>query len=280
MYIGRFSHISVLLSVLAVAFAGTTYLYTSSLSNSLLVILGFILATIDTGIGMGYGTMGTPILLIAGFSSKNVVPAILVSQLFAASIGSIQHRRYKNTNVLDLKGKDAKMALTMIAFGIAGALIAVWLAMRLSGEYINMYIGLLVVSIGIVILLKKRATFSWTKLYILSIIGGFNKAISGGGYGPVSTGGLLTIGQKIKKSVGITIFSIAIINLVGFLLYLISGSISDYAISLYLSIGAVLGSNIGPRITRQEKAGNNLRGMAVLIIVLGLLTLLSALKII
>jgi uncharacterized membrane protein YfcA len=43
------------------------------------VILAFFLEVVDASIGMGYGTLLTPVLLMIGFDPLQVVPAVLVS---------------------------------------------------------------------------------------------------------------------------------------------------------------------------------------------------------
>lgn len=50
----------------------------------LLVIItasGFVMGVVDAAIGMGYGTVLTPILFIIGFDPIQIISAILISQL-------------------------------------------------------------------------------------------------------------------------------------------------------------------------------------------------------
>ena len=70
---------------------------------------------------------------------------------------------------------------------------AVILAVNLPKLYLKLYIGFLILIIGIFIVatLNKNYTFSWKRITILGLIASFNKGISGGGYGPVVMGGQL-----------------------------------------------------------------------------------------
>lgn len=267
--------VSLLVFLVMLVLAYAFYRQTSSIIMPLLIIFGFFLGLIDTAIGMGYGTLGTPILLIAGLSPKVVVPSILISQFIGAACGSISHRKYKNVDILDFKGRDGKVAFAMVGLGIIGAVVGVIAAIKLPSVYVSTYIALLVIAVGIILLLKPKSVFSWGKFVVISIISGFNKAISGGGYGPVSTGGLLIAGHDTKKAIGTTVFAVAIINLFSFGIYLLSHSIATYTIMLALSIGALLGAIIGPRITKSVEMKRDTNIMGVVVLILGIMTLIT-----
>ncbi|MDE1852100.1 MAG: sulfite exporter TauE/SafE family protein, partial [Candidatus Micrarchaeota archaeon] len=158
-----------------------------------LASIGFLLAFLDTSMGMGYGTVGTPVLLLLGLAPKVVVPSILISQFVAAGIGSIKHHRFRNMDLTDTKGNDFRLAVLFVAAGVAGAVMGVLAGVRLPKLYVSTYIGLLVMSMGILALAKLRFRFTWAKAGVLSLVSSFNKTISGGGYGPV-----LTMGQIIS----------------------------------------------------------------------------------
>jgi uncharacterized membrane protein YfcA len=56
---------------------------------------------IDSGLGMGYGTTLTPILLLAGYEPLQVVPAILVSELFSGILAGLLHQKAGNLNLFN-----------------------------------------------------------------------------------------------------------------------------------------------------------------------------------
>jgi len=57
----------------------------------LLVGLAFAAGFLDTALGMGYGTVLGPVLLVAGYRLPEVVPALLVSQVVAGLVGARFH---------------------------------------------------------------------------------------------------------------------------------------------------------------------------------------------
>jgi len=61
----------------------------------------------------------------------------------------------------------------------------------------------------------------------VGILSAFNKGMSGGGFGPVVTGGQILSGQDHKASIGVTTFAEAPICIVGFFTYLIGRAVIE-----------------------------------------------------
>jgi len=142
---------------------------------------------------MGYGTTLTPLLLILGYDPIVIVPAVLFSECLTGITAGFFHHEFGN---VDLRpGSEAsKVTAVLIALGIVGivgVVIAVVIAVNLPTYIVKLYIGLLVLSMGILNLLKRdhKAAFSWWRISGLGLLAAFNKGISGGGYGPVVTSG-------------------------------------------------------------------------------------------
>ena len=58
-----------------------------------LVILAFICEYMDSTLGMGYGTTLTPLLLIMGYEPLQVVPVVLISELFSGLLAGVFHHK-------------------------------------------------------------------------------------------------------------------------------------------------------------------------------------------
>ena len=58
-----------------------------------ILIITIFCEFIDASIGMMYGTILTPVLLILGYSVIDIVPAILLSQAIGGFIASIRHNQ-------------------------------------------------------------------------------------------------------------------------------------------------------------------------------------------
>ncbi|WP_229776939.1 hypothetical protein, partial [Alicyclobacillus cellulosilyticus] len=71
--------------------------------------------------------------------------------------------------------------------------------------------------LGVIVILRRSPIlFSWRKLGFVSLVAGFNKGMSGGGYGPILTSGQILSGILNKQSVSITALAEGVVSLVGF----------------------------------------------------------------
>ncbi|MEM0137874.1 MAG: sulfite exporter TauE/SafE family protein [Thermoplasmata archaeon] len=150
-----------------------------------------------------------------------------------------------------------------------------FLVTQISKEMINVYIGSLVTFMGMLLLAKPKFKFSWARLNLISLISGFNKAISGGGYGLVATTGLLISGNPVRESVGITLFSVAILSSIAFIGWYIAGSVGSFQLAALLIIGGMFGSQIGPRITNKANSPRSRAIFACVATVLGVFMVIS-----
>jgi len=205
------------------------------------LIAGFVFGFFDATLGMGYGTTLTPLLMIFGFSPSQIVPAILLSQFVMGLTGGFMHHRVGNVDFTP-GGVHFRVAAVLGICSVVGSVAAVVLAVRLSETVLGGIIGILVIAAGITILatIKARFGFSWRKIAALGILAAFNKGISGGGYGPVVTGGQMLAGLEPRNAVGITSLAEGLTCLVGFIIYIILKQGLDCSLAPALVIGGML----------------------------------------
>ncbi|MCZ7584876.1 MAG: sulfite exporter TauE/SafE family protein [Deltaproteobacteria bacterium] len=207
------------------------------------VILGmaFVAEYVDSSLGMGYGTTLTPVLIIVGFEPLQIVPAILLSEFLSGLTAGGLHHRAGNVD-FGRGTRERKLAGVLAACSAVGAVAAVALALNLPKNTVNLYIGFMIVAIGLFILFGGRVlgAFSWPKVVALGVVAAFNKGISGGGYGPLITGGQVIVGVPEKKAVGITSLAEGLVCLVGLALYLAFQGALEWRLALPLCTGALL----------------------------------------
>jgi uncharacterized membrane protein YfcA len=241
----------------------------------LIIILAFVCEYVDSSLGMGYGTTLTPVLMIMGYHPLQIVPAILVSELFTGLTAGFLHHKAKNVN-LKFGSKDFKIAMVMAVCSIFGSVIAVFLAIKLPSLWIKLYIGILVFAMGVVILVFAARTFrfSWKKITSLGLLAAFNKGISGGGYGPLVTGGQILSGVNSKNAIGITSLAEGLTCLVGVVTYL---AFTNHTVEWNLAPSLVVGAMLSVPLAAFTVKKFNPRGLKIIVgvatVVLGLLTL-------
>ena len=72
-----------------------------------------IMEFIDSSLGMMYGTVLSPLLILMGYDVKSVVPSILISQAMGGFVASYRHHKLKNAN-FQPGTIDHKVSVTII----------------------------------------------------------------------------------------------------------------------------------------------------------------------
>ncbi len=268
------------------------------------VILAFLCEYMDSTLGMGYGTTLTPIFLLLGFGPMQIVPVVLLSELASGLLAGFLHHREGNVNfkpkttsvsVIVKKLKSLgyvesfkrgiplhlKVALLLAVCSIFGTIVAVFVAVNIPKFWLKIYIGCLVTAMGVVILvcLGKEFKFSWKKIAFLGVIASFNKGMSGGGYGPVVTGGQILSGVDGKSAVGITSLAEGLTCLVGIITYvLVLKNPLDLKLAPWIIIGAVLSVPFSAKSVKFISTKKLKLTIAVLTIILGTFTLIKTLR--
>jgi len=246
--------------------AGLNYLFVGTLA--------FVLEVIDASFGMGYGTILTPVLLMLGLDTLQVVPAVIASQLVGDFLAVFFHHQFKNVD-MSIGSEDFKIGATLAGFSLVGSIASVLFALKLSKFALNLYIGLLVTIVGIVVLAKreKPTDFSWLRLLFLGSIASFNKGLSGGGYGPVVTAGQILTGVDARAAIGITSLAEGVTCIAAVLTYILYGRAIDWSLALALAIGVALSTPVAAFIVHKLETKHLRLIIGVCTLVLGLLTI-------
>ncbi len=240
----------------------------------LVVPLAFLCECVDSSLGMGFGTILSPLLLLMGFEALDVVPSILFSECVTGMMGAVAHHRIQNVD-FQPRSRDTRVALALAACAVTGTVAATILAVRLPRWLLQIWIGTLVLVMGVLIVgaFHHPFRFTWPRIAILGTVASFNKGLSGGGYGPLVTGGQMLAGIGVHNAVGITSLSEGITCLIGFVLYIALRPHVNWSLMLGMTAGAVLALPLAVRFLRRipEKTGRVIVG--TLIAALGCLTL-------
>jgi hypothetical protein len=268
-----------------------------------IVLCAFVCEYVDSTLGMGYGTTLTPLFLLMGFAPMQIVPVVLLSELVSGLLAAFCHHREGNVQLAPKNGEifkirnmlrplgyiDAarkslpmhlKVALLLGSCSVVGTIVAVCVAVNISKFWLKMYIGTLVLSMGILVLLclNRQFAFSIKRVTLLGLVASFNKGMSGGGYGPLVTSGQILSGIEGRSAVGITSLAESLTCMVGVLAYLLSRREVDWGLAPYVVIGAILSVPLSARSVRFVSEKKLKLGIAALTIILGTVTLVQTLR--
>ena len=214
-----------------------------------LIIMALLGELVDSGLGMMYGTILSPILIAVGFSPFAVIPAILISQAMGGLTGTVFHHRYKNAD-FSLKSMHFRVVLAIVLPGLLAVLLGVYVALSIPSWVMKSYIGVLVIVMGFLCIFPLMYTFRWWKMYLVGVVSAFNKALSGGGFGPVTSTGKILGGLDAKVSVATTTYAEVPICLSGFIIwFLMEGAYTVPWFPVTMCVGAIIGAIIGPYVT-------------------------------
>lgn len=209
------------------------------------VAAGFLAQLIDGSLGMGFGVIGTSVLVAAGASAAAASAVIHAAKIGTALVSGASHWRFGNVHWR-----------TVLLIGIPGAIGAYAGATLLSNvdgkQFAPITAGILFVLGGYML---ARFAFGMTRkptdpshlkphfLIPLGTVGGVVDAIGGGGWGPVTTPTLMTMGRmeprKAIGSVSLSELLVAIAATLGFMMHLGPEEVEWGAVGALL-LGAVI----------------------------------------
>jgi uncharacterized membrane protein YfcA len=243
-----------------------------------LVALCFACEFVDSSLGMGYGTTLTPLLLAAGFTPLQLVPSILFSEFLSGLASSYFHHDSGNVD-FSPRARHRRVALMLAVGSVVGVAVGVSIAVRIPTAVLKLVIGVIIIAAGLVILLLHQRTFvyrTW-KMLALAGVASFNKALSGGGYGPLLTSGQVLSGIEGRASVGITSFAEGITCLVGVVLFLAQGERLDVDLLVPMATGALLSIPFSTHVVSRLTERTLRRAIAWFTLALGVFTVVKVL---
>ena len=274
------------------------YLPVAEMSVNIFIILGMggVVGFLSGMFGVGGGFLMTPLLFFIGIPPP-VAVATEANQIVGASVsGVLAHWRRGNV--------DFKMGLALLAGGLLGSSLGVWLFTVLRGlGHIDLVIKLAFVlflgTIGILMLTEsaramvrsKRRTppkrhhhywvhglpfkmrFRRSRLYIsvllpitVGFLVGVLAAIMGVGGGFVMVPAMIyLLGMPTAVVVGTSLFQIIFVTANVTLLQAINNQTVDVVLAMLLLVGAVVGAQIGARMVGRLQ-GAHLRGLLAVLV--------------
>jgi uncharacterized protein len=226
-----------------------------------IVFIAFVFETTDSAAGMGFGTGLAPLLFVLGYDPLQVVPVLLLSETLTGLVAGVVHHDVDNVR-FSVRPLNDEMKLLFLLVGtgsvaVLGSVVLTYFALGLSDVVIQTYVSILVLTMGVIGLLRAklrtRITYRPHRLVGFALLAGVNKGIGGGGYGPVVTLGQIFSGVYEKSAVAITTLAEGIVSLVGvfaFFLLFYYGVPVDVRLLPSIFVGGFLAAIVAPYLVR------------------------------
>lgn len=217
----------------------------------LIAIAGLAAQLVDGGLGMGFGVTSTTILImLAGLGPAQASAVVHTAEVGTTLVSGISHWKFGNV--------DWKVVLRLGVPGAIGAFAGATFLSNLSMEAAAPVTSAILALIGINLVWRfskgrVRRTFSQRPhsagfLGGLGIVGGFVDASGGGGWGPVTTSTLMTLGRteprKIVGTVNTAEFLVSVAATLGFIIGLWSDLVANLAAVAALLLGGAIAAPI------------------------------------
>ncbi len=265
----------------------------------LLSILGVFVGMVGTMIGAGGGFILVPILLII-FPNKTpeeITSISLAVVFFNAVSGTLAYRKMKRV--------DYKSGILFSIATIPGAILGSLVVGLLSRSLFNMIFGTLLIIIATYLTVKpenkksitttisdklttrkiidadnNKYTYSYNKYLglLLSFIVGFLSSMLGIGGGIMHVPILVhVLNFPVHLATATSHFVLAIMSFTGSMVHLFNGTLANSALQiLALAIGAILGAQIGARLSKKLHGSLIIRLLAFALAIVGVRILFLA----
>ena len=217
----------------------------------LIAVAGFAAQLVDGGIGMGFGATSTTILItLAALTPATASAVVHAAELGTTLVSGVSHWRFGNV--------DWKVALKIGVPGAIGAFAGATVLSHLSSEAARPVTAVILAGIGVNLVWRfsrgrvqrrlQEKPHSTGFLGALGLTGGFIDASGGGGWGPITTSTLLSLGRaeprRIIGTVNTAEFMVTAAATAGFVLGLWDDLVANLAAVVALLIGGALAAPI------------------------------------
>jgi hypothetical protein len=171
---------------------------------------------------------------------------------------------------------DAKVVVALAVCGVLASVIGATAAVNIPDIVLRLYIGVIVLVIGVMVVVRRNHSshFSWRRLIGIGLLSAFNKGISGGGYGPLVTGGQILSGREVRNSIASTTVAEVAVCVAGFLTYVfyLKGGIY-WPLTISTMVGSVMAGPLAAITVKRIEAKRLKLAVGLVIALLGTLAL-------
>lgn len=250
-----------------------------------LTLLGILIGGVGTLIGAGGGFLLMPVLVLLYPSERpeTLASISLAVVAFNAASGSIGYARQKKI--------DYRSGWLFIAMGIPGAIVGALVTSRIPRHVFDLWLGSLLTIVAMVLLIAgaarpkdeadARSTVPNAKARggLLSLLVGFLSSLLGIGGGIIHVPGMVYVLRfPVHIAAGTSHFVLAFTAFAGTMVHIINGEFhSGIRRTVALALGAVIGAQLGSRLSKKTTGTWILRVLAIALGVVGVRVVLQAL---
>jgi uncharacterized protein len=244
-------------------------------------LAGLVAQLVDGSLGMGFGVTSSTILLSSGVNPAASSAGVHLAKIGTTFTSGVSHWRFGNVSW--------PLVIRIGLPGAVGAYAGATVLSSLSGDWLEAGVAVVLIALGMIVIVRSvrgdlrgggnhPSTLRRRLLAPLGLGAGFIDAVGGGGWGPVATPTLLTVG-KVEPRVAIGSVSAAelIVSLAasaGFL-FGIGGEGIEAPLVLALLAGGVVSAPFAAYLVRHINASTLGVVVGALLLVINARTLMT-----
>ncbi|MEM3702817.1 MAG: sulfite exporter TauE/SafE family protein [Candidatus Bathyarchaeia archaeon] len=243
----------------------------------LLFLTGLMVATICSLVGLGGGILIVPILVLGfGLRTQHAIGISLLMMTFTTISATIAYARQKRINY--------KVGVLLDVLDVPGAVLGAFITTLLSSNLLAGLFGCLLIIISIHIIKKNKnngqdtitcGDFNLSRRVIYlclltSFVSGFVAGMFGAGGGTIDIIAMvLVLGMSPYIATGTSEFGMALTNTAALIPHIFLGNVALEK-AAPITIGAVIGAQLGPAISKRMKVATLRKILGVVLIVVGI----------
>ncbi|MCH4829250.1 TSUP family transporter [Flavobacterium columnare] len=251
--------------------------FTSQIPSAFYIMLavGFFAQLVDGAVGLGYGLTCSTSMMLFGISPKAISGSIHTAEMFSSGISGFSHYRFGNVN----KKLLFWLAIPGVIGAIGGALLLVYLGDKYEKEtYLLLSIYTLIMGVNLFRLALRKKPLQRKKSVatgFLGFSGGFLDSFGGGGWGPIVTSTLLSLGKKSRYVVGTVSLAEFFVTLAASITFFLSIGVSHWFIIAGLIIGGSIAAPLAAKLVGKVPQRKALFLVAAIVTIWSIKTMIS-----
>ena len=241
----------------------------------IMLAVGFFAQLVDGAVGLGYGLTCSTSMMLFGVNLTAISGSIHTAEMFSSGISGYSHYRFGNVN----KRLLFWLAVPGVIGAVAGALLLVYLGKTYEKEtYMLLSAYTMIMGLNLLRLALRRKPLERKKsvaIGVLGFSGGFLDAFSGGGWGPIVTSTLLSLGKKSKYVIGTVSLAEFFVTLAVSVTFFLAIGVSHWYIIAGLILGGSLAAPLAAKLVGKIPLRTALLLVALLVIVWSLKIMIS-----
>ncbi len=233
------------------------------------VAIGLAAQLVDGALGMAYGVITASMLLAFGLPPAIASASVHNAEVAVTGVSGISHGYFGNIN--------KRLLLSLAIPGVIGGVIGALLLSYIHWPWLKPLIALYLMFLGVLLLVRvwrgAQGEAHVRGMTPLALIAGFLDAVTGGGWGSLTTSSLVARHHEPRVAIGTAHAAKFFVSLTISLVFLTTLGFNNAQIVLGLMTGGVAAAPFAAWITRRVPARLMMGVVGTVVILLGMRTL-------